>query len=159
MDITEEYVTKFKNSSHVNLDTPYIDIYFPLETTIQPFEQKQRNSSYNVGESALTYPELSRFIFDLYSQILYFMEQGYHFREIRTSSIWIVEEKHMIFDMEVLKSGSKDDELKTETHQMFLRFIQDFIGKKNLHCIEGTPLEHFIRRIENENVMLWVHTL
>lgn len=161
LDITDEYVNKFKNVKAMNVpsETPFIDIYFPLETSLLPFEPKEESGDFIVGTSAMTYSELSHFIFDLYSQIIYFLEQGFYFQEIHSSSIMVIEGKHIIFDMETLNSGKNDSELQKKTCEMFLHFIYELMGKRSIPLIKGTPLERFVKRIENERVLLWIHTL
>lgn len=161
LDITDEYVNKFKNvkANIVPSETPFIEIYFPLETSLLPFDLKEESRDYIVGTSAMTYSELSRFIFDLYSQIVYFLEQGYYYQKIQSTSIMVIEGKHVIFDMEELKSGTNDNESQQKTCEMFLQFIYKTVGKNNIPFIMGTPLERFVQRIENERILLWIHTL
>ena len=137
-----------------------IDIYFPLDTELYPFEENQKNvSQEGVGNSSMSYKELSRFFFDLYAQITYVFELGYHFREIHISSIFMVDKIHILLDGEALEANTMDGEAMKKTCQVFLQFIHDIVGKENIHLLLGTPLYHFLERMENENILLWIHSL
>lgn len=161
LDTTKEYVNKYKKTG-VQLESS-IDVYFPLEIPIYHFDESQENNMHGVGGSNMSYKELSRFFFDLYAQITYLLERGYHFREIRKSSIFVIDGKHILCDGETLEknneSGNGNGNVMKKICLVFLEFIHEMVGKENIHTLLGTPLHYFIQRMENENILLWIHAV
>ena len=159
LDTTKEYVNKYKKTD-VQVESS-IDIYFPLETPLYNFDEKMETTDSHemIGNSTMSYRELSRFLFDMYAQINYVFEHGYHYREIRKSSILNIDGKHILCDGKVLEANEKNVDERKKTCQVFLQFIHELIGKENIHTLLGTPLFHFIERLENEDILLWIHSL
>ena len=114
---------------------------------------------HGVGGS-ICHTELSRFFFDVYAQMTYLLELGYHFREIRKSSIFVIDGRHILCDGETLEKNNEDGNGSVMKNMPCIpRFIHEMVGKENIHTLLGTPLYDFIQRMENENILLWIHAV
>lgn len=113
----------------------------------------------------VTYSELEKIVRYFYIQIKYLFNVGYFYKDIPLESIFIVQDKFVIFDDKNIDIIEKNDNYLKMMNIAFLKLVanlldipftenEDFITK--LKNIENTQLYYFLKRIEREGIMEWI---
>ena len=113
----------------------------------------------------VTYSELEKITRYFYIQIKYLFNVGYFYKDIPLESIFVIQDKFVIFDDKNIDIIEKNDNYLKLMNIAFLKLIanlldipftenEDFISK--LKNIENTQLYYFLKRIEREGIMEWI---
>lgn len=173
-DTLSGYLTKYLSNSYSkeNNFEGVMKITFPQQDQENVFLLKDilhnndHEPLFSIHENTnVTYSELEKIMRYFYIQIKYLFNVGYFYKDIPLESIFVVQDKFVIFDDKNIDIIEKNDNYLKIMNIAFLKLIanlldipftenEDFISK--LKNIENTQLYYFLKRIEREGIMEWI---
>lgn len=158
-----DYISKYtqqKTNEVVNEDEIYILVPFEVENPIialNNFSIPDKNPLLMISKNGITYNVLEKIIYDVYLQIIYLQEKGYYYSEIPLESVLLINDRYIIFSIETISKFSDNDESSIKAFTVFLeKLFKDDTLESVLEKIQYTNIYYFIKRAQNENILLFV---
>jgi hypothetical protein len=166
-----EYISNYSNNSkktNSKLNDNRIEISIPLDINfpvlyLNNMYSGESNPLFHLSEKNITYDALGKIIRDIYLQIIYLAEKGYYYNEIPIDSVFLIQNKNIIFSMETLVEFDENNtEQLQERNNAILKFIQILLGSSDtklgdiLEKIQYTNLYYFIKRVQDESVLVYL---
>ena len=159
-----DYISKYtqsKTNEPIDEDEIYILVPFEIENpiiTLNNFSIPDKNPLLMVDKNGITYNVLEKIIYDIYLQIIYLQEKGYYYNEIPIESVLLINNRYIILSMETIsKFSDNDTSLSTKAFLVFLeKLFKDDTLESVLEKIQYTTIYYFIKRAQNENILLFV---
>lgn len=158
-----DYISKYtqeKTNEPIDEDEIYILVPFEVENpiiTLNNFSIPDKNSLLMIDKNGITYNVLEKIIYDIYLQIIYLQEKGYCYSEIPVESVLLINNRYIILSIEtVSKFSDNDTSLSTKAFLVFLeKLFKDDTLESVLEKIQYTNIYYFIKRAQNENILLF----
>ena len=113
-----------------------------------------------IAKNGITYNVFEKIVYDVYLQIIYLQEKGYYYNEIPLESVLLINNRYIILSIETVSNFSDNDnnnELFIKAFLMFLeKLFKDDTLESVLEKIQYTNLYYFIKRAQNENILLFI---
>lgn len=166
------YITSYSPKEELDSSLTEIDITIPINVknpiiSLENIVKNQENENIlYVINNNIDYDSLEKIIYDLYIQIIFLYEKGFYFSEIPLSSVLYVQDKYIIFDMKTIDViKDKDIEKKKMLNNSFLNVVKNILKLdyedgsliEHINKIKYTKLYYFLKRIDNEGQLLWIH--
>jgi len=174
-DSFSQYISKFagKSDSSAPTGTGGIMVSFPLDA-VRPivtihdlFVKKLDNdeSIYQFKHSTSTYEFIETVLRDLYIQFDYLKQIGLIYTDVKTDTIYRIQDRAIILDsshLELLSSDTRADQEK-RIYNSVVNLIATLMGVESetdftirFGEIQDTRVYYVIKRLEYENVFEWV---
>jgi len=158
-----DYISKYtgdKINKSINEDDIYLLVPFEVENpiiTLNNFSIPDKNELLMISKNGITYNVLEKIIYDIYLQIIYLQEKGYYYNEIPIESVVLIDNRYIILSIETVSTFSDNNESLIKSFIVFLEkfFIDDKL-ENVLEKIQYTNVYYFIKRAQNENVLLFI---
>lgn len=170
-DMLTSYISKYVPKEKVSENNIKIDVVIPLivDKPIMSLDNivgvENDDNLININ-NYVDYKTLEKILHDLYIQIQYFIDKGYFFSEFPLSSIYFVQDKYIFLDMNTIGLLKNDEiENRKKLNNAILDLTKNILKFENnnvslidqLTKIKHTNLYYFLKRIEYEGLMLWIH--
>jgi hypothetical protein len=161
-DYISNYTGQNKEKS-IGEDEIYILVPFEVENpiiTLSNFSIPDKNELLMIAKNGITYNVFEKIVYDIYLQIIYLQEKGYYYNEIPLESVLLINNRYIILSIETVSNFSDNDnnnELFIKAFLMFLeKLFKDDTLESVLEKIQYTNLYYFIKRAQNENILLFI---
>lgn len=166
------YITSYSPKDELDSSLTEIDVTIPIDVknpiiSLENILKNQENEDVlYVINNNIDYDSLEKIIYDLYVQIVFLYERGFYFSEIQLSSVLYVQDKYIIFDMKTIDVIKDNDiEKKKILNNTFLNVVKNILKLDyedgslidHINKIKCTKLYYFLKRIDYEGQLLWIH--
>jgi len=152
-----------KNDEVIDKDDIHILVPFEVENpiiTLSNFSIPDKNELLMISKNGITYNVFEKIIYDIYLQIIYLQEKGYYYTEIPLESVLLINNRYIILSIETVSKLSDDNNNNESLIKAFLVFLEKLFKDDTLETvlekIQYTTLYYFIKRAQNENILLFI---